>query len=85
MTKVHVLVGCLETGPSSELEDPCGRFVGICSEGSCLAFRDLISWRVSETTATGAGAGLTEHSEDGSFPPSPWLSAEIETLAGSER
>jgi len=85
MTKVHVLVGCLETGPSSELEDPCGRFVGICSEGSCLAFRDLISWRVSETTATGAGAGLTEHSEDGSFPPLPWLNAEIETLAGSER
>jgi len=79
---VFFFAGCLETGLGSELEDPCGRFIGVCSEGSCLAFRDLIPWRVSETSVANVGAGLTEHSDGGSFPPLSLLNAEIETLAG---
>ena len=80
MTEAHVLAGCPETGPDSEPRDACGRFARVCSERSCLAFRDSVSWRASETCV---GTGLTERSKDGSFPL--LFSLNGETLAGPER
>jgi len=42
MTEIHVLPGTLETDLASGLGDACDRLDSVCSEMSCLAFRDSI-------------------------------------------
>jgi hypothetical protein len=79
-TDAHVLAGGLETGLASGLGDTCARLVRACSEISCLAFRDSISWCGSEASVADVRTGLTERSDD--CPLS--LLKTAETLAGSE-
>ena len=79
-TDAHVLAGGLETGLASGLGDTCARLVRACSEISCLAFRDSISWCGSEASVADVRTGLTERSDD--CPLS--LLKTAETLVGSE-